>query len=80
MSRADILEEIRRLPETEQRDLVAQIWREFGNDTEQLAELSPEQAAELDRRLAEFEVNPGNGIPWSEVAGKIQKKFGWKLS
>ena len=70
MSRADILEEIRRLPEMEQRDLVAQICREFGSDTEQLAELSPEQAAELDRRLAEFEANPGNGVPWPEVARK----------
>ena len=80
MSRAEILEHIRRLPETEQRDLVEQIWREFGSDAEPATELSAEQAAELDRRLAEYNANPGSGIPWCDVAGKVEKKFGWKLS
>jgi putative addiction module component (TIGR02574 family) len=79
VSRTEILEQIRRLPDAEKRELVEQLWREFGTGEELTGDLSPEQASELDRRLAEFEANPHGGIPWSEVAERIEKKFGWKL-
>jgi len=75
MSAAQILEQIRRLPEAERREIVERIQDEFlkGED-----ELTPEQAAELDRRLAEFEKNPHDGIPWEQVEADLNKRFGWK--
>jgi len=41
-------------------------------------DLSPEQAAELDRRLAEFEKNPRAGIPWEQVEADLNRRFGWQ--
>jgi putative addiction module component (TIGR02574 family) len=41
-------------------------------------DLTPEQAAELDRRLTEFEENPRAGIPWEQVEADLNKRFGWK--
>ena len=41
-------------------------------------DLTPEQAAELDRRLAEFEKNPREGIPWEQVEADLNKRFGWR--
>ena len=58
MSASDILEQIRRLPPAEQYDVAEKVWEEFGDFDD---ELTPEQAAELDRRLADFEKNPRAG-------------------
>jgi len=34
-------------------------------------ELLPWQAEELDRRIAAYEANPSEGIPWKEVKRRI---------
>ena len=41
-------------------------------------DLTPEQAAELDRRLDEFEKNPHDGIPWEQVEAEMKQRFGWQ--
>ena len=38
------------------------------------AVLTPEQAAELDRRLAEHEADPGSAIPWDDVRRGLTSK------
>ena len=44
---------------------------------ESIPDLTAEQAAELDRRLAEFEKNPRGGIPLQQVEAEIKQRFGW---
>ena len=39
---------------------------------------TPEQSAELDRRIADFEKNPHDCIPWEQVEADLNKRFGWK--
>ena len=75
MSRTEILEELRRMPEPERRELVETIDFEFGDfdDT-----LTPEQKAELNRRAEEFSKNPRDGIPFEQVREEARKRFGWK--
>ena len=75
MSRTEILEELRRMPEAERRELVETIELEFGDfdDT-----LTPEQKSELDRRAEEFRNNPRVGIPFEQVREEARKRFGWK--
>jgi putative addiction module component (TIGR02574 family) len=87
MSKAEILEELRRMPEAERREVVAAIEMEFGDFVaEEVREeygdfddkLTPEQIAELERRAEEFRNNPQSGIPWEQVREQARKRFGWK--
>lgn len=75
MSASEILEELRRMPEAQRRELVETIEMEFGDFDD---ELTPEQVAELDRRAEEFRKNPHDGIPFEQVRAEAHKRFGWK--
>ena len=75
MSRTEILEELRRMPEPERRELVETIDLEFGDFND---ELTAEQKAELDRRAEEFRDNPRDGIPFEQDREEARKRFGWK--
>jgi putative addiction module component (TIGR02574 family) len=75
MSATEILAELRRMSEAERRQLVETIEIEFGGADD---ELTPEQAAELERRAKEFRNNPQAGIPWEQVRDEARKRFGWQ--
>ena len=72
MSRTEILEELRRMPEPERRELVETIEIEFGDfdDT-----LTPEQVAELDRRAEDALKHPGRGAPIEDVSAEIRQRL-----
>jgi len=72
MSRAEILEELRRMPETERRELVEEIDLEFGEFND---EPTPEQLAEFDRRGDELRRNPASGIPWETVRAEMKERI-----
>jgi len=77
MSAAEILKAAKALPQEERLKLAQDFWEivaEDGCDPD----LSSDQAAELDRRLAEFERDPGAGIPWEQVEASLNKRFGWQ--
>ena len=67
----DILDELLKLPASERADLASALWESL-TDTEREAEvvLTSEQRAELARRLAEHEADPGSAIPWEVIARK----------
>jgi putative addiction module component (TIGR02574 family) len=75
MSKAEVLEQIDKLPLAERQEVAEIVLQKYGNLDDAL---TPEQAAELDRRLAEFENNPHDGIPWEQVEADINKRFGWQ--
>ena len=72
MSATEILEELRRMPEAERRELVETIELEFGDfdDT-----LTPEQKAELDRRAERALAHPERCRPLDDVVADIEKRF-----
>jgi putative addiction module component (TIGR02574 family) len=72
MSAEQILEEIRRMPEAERRDLVERIGGEFVDFDE---ELRPEQIVELDRRAEDALKNPGRGTPWEQLRAETLAKY-----
>jgi putative addiction module component (TIGR02574 family) len=75
----EIIEQMRTLKTEEKREVVEQIWTVFGDELGWVdPDLTLEQAAELDRRLAEFEKNPRDGIPWEQVQADLKKRFNWK--
>jgi putative addiction module component (TIGR02574 family) len=77
MNATEILEAAKALPKEERIKLAQDFWEiivEDGYDPD----LTPELAAELDRRIAEFEANPDEGIPWEQVKAEMKQRFGWK--
>ena len=66
------LTELLKLPADQRAELALALWESL-DDKERDAELAltPEQEAELDRRLAEHLANPGSAIPWEEVRRKL---------
>ena len=75
MSATEILKQIEDLPCAERQVVAELIWEKYGAFED---ELTPEQSAELDRRIADFEKNPHDGISWEEVEAKLNKRFGWQ--
>ena len=64
MSATEILEQIRRLPENERREVAGQILEAVGDLD---SGLSSEQIAEAERRAERLSRNPESGIPWEQV-------------
>lgn len=56
----------------ERLQLVADLWDSIaGEAPDDAFPITPELAAELDRRLAEHEADPSTAIPWDEVRARI---------
>ena len=72
MSRTEILEELRRMPDAERRELVETIEMEFGDFDDPL---TPEQVAELERSAEDALKHPGRGTPIEEVSAEIKKRL-----
>jgi putative addiction module component (TIGR02574 family) len=69
---SNTLAELLKLSAKERIEIAMALWGSL-TDEEREAEmvLTPEQAAELDRRLADHLANPGTGIPWDDVRRKL---------
>ena len=70
----DTLTKLLDLPATERIDIAMALWDSL-TPAEQEAkfDLTPEQRAELDRRLADHIADPGSAIPWDEVRRKLRR-------
>ena len=75
MSRTEILEELRRMPDAERRELVETIDLEFGDFNDKL---TPEQITELERRAAEARAHPERGIPWETLKAELFERYNVK--
>jgi putative addiction module component (TIGR02574 family) len=72
MSAAEILEQIRRLPEKERLEVTERILEEFGyldNDP------SSEQIEEMERRADWLRRHPESGIPWEQVRAELKERL-----
>lgn len=63
---ADRMREIRELSVEERIELAEAIWESVEEDQDDF-ELTDAQKRELDRRLAAYEANPDDVIPWETV-------------
>ena len=65
-----IPKEILQLSTPEKLQLVEELWNDIALHPDEIS-LSPEQEAELDRRLELHQKKPEVGIPWEEVKSKL---------
>ena len=66
------IDELRKLPIPARLELVEDLWDSIAADSGKL-ELTDAQAAELDRRLAEHDAAPNEGVSWPELRERLQK-------
>lgn len=66
-------QEILKLSVQEKLELLDELWEDIAKHSDEIT-LSPEQEAELDRRLAMHVAEPEAGIPWAEVKRKLDSK------
>jgi putative addiction module component (TIGR02574 family) len=73
---AKIAEMIERMPElrtlspSDKLALVTELWDDLASNPEDIP-ITPEQIAEVDKRLEEYRKNPDLGSPWEEVKARI---------
>ena len=68
------VEQLRELPVEDRLQIVGELWDSIAEDSSSL-KLTPDQLAELDRRLDDLEKNPSEGRPWEEVRADIEKRL-----
>jgi len=66
-------EELFKLSAAERLELVEELWDSIADEHEALA-LTDEQRADLERRLAEADVDPSGGSPWEDVRERIRHR------
>jgi putative addiction module component (TIGR02574 family) len=74
MNKATLLAEIMQLTPKERRDLVEELCAAV--DEDEAFVLTPEQMAEIDRRIAEHERDPSSAVPWEIVVERLRARFG----
>ena len=68
----DTLTKLLELPPADRVDLAMALWESLtAAEKEAEFDLTPEQRAELDRRLAEHIADPASAIPWDQVRRKL---------
>jgi putative addiction module component (TIGR02574 family) len=69
------LSEILKLPANRRAELAMALWESLGiGEREAELELSPEDAAEIDRRWSEHIEKPDSVIPWDKVRRKLMDR------
>ncbi|MCG2669347.1 addiction module protein [Bradyrhizobium sp. GCM10023182] len=63
--------DISRLTPKEQLDLISEFWDSLSATD---VRLTPAQEAELDRRLATFEADRGEAIPWEDIEAELDRR------
>jgi putative addiction module component (TIGR02574 family) len=63
-----MMDELLKLPVAERIEIALALWESLENaDREEAFAMTPELAAELDRRWAEHVADPDSAIPWEDV-------------
>ena len=62
--------ELRTSSSSDKLALVTELWDDLASNPEDIP-ITPEQIAEVDRRLAEYRKNPDLGSTWEEVKARI---------
>jgi len=66
------LSDLLKLPAGERAELAMALWESLSDaERDRELELTPEQAAELDRRWLDHVQRPQSSIPWDEVRRKL---------
>ena len=71
---ATLIDEVKNLPLSQRIELIEALWESLAQEGYE-PELTHEQAAELDRRLAAHQEHPDDVIPWETIKKKLDSKY-----
>jgi putative addiction module component (TIGR02574 family) len=71
MNKTALIDQLMQLPPEERVEIAYQLWESVPASSDDL-ELTEEQKAELDRRMAEYERDPSRAIPLEQFLARIQ--------
>ncbi len=71
MSHNDLIENALALPAAERLEIIAALWDSIDGAH---AQLTPAQAAELDRRLASFEADKAGVMSWEDFKAELEER------
>jgi putative addiction module component (TIGR02574 family) len=70
------LTRLRELSVAERLQLVEDLWDSIAQDApDEALPITPELAAELDRRLAEHRAHPETAVPWETVRAELMARY-----
>lgn len=69
MSATEVVEQFRKLPREEQREVFEKLRDEFGEEP------TREQLEEFERRGERLRKNPESGIPWEQVRAELKDRI-----
>ncbi|HYR59020.1 MAG TPA: addiction module protein [Chthoniobacteraceae bacterium] len=72
---SELLEKAKQLPVAERVALMNEIWESLTAEGYE-PDVTPEEAAELERRWQEHLAHPESAIPWEQVKAELEAKFG----
>jgi len=71
------LDDLLKLPREKRFEYAMALWDSLSDeDRERAFDLTGEQKAELDRRLAEDDADPDSATPWEEVRKELRGRLG----
>lgn len=72
--KSELLEAAKALPLPERVAFAEAVWESIASEGHE-PQLTPAQAAELDRRLEDHRRDPAGGIPWREVKADLERRY-----
>ena len=72
----ELLAELLKLSPEERMQLAEDLWDSVAADPQHLPGLTPEQSAEIERRLESHRSDPGSAITWDEVRSRLWSQLG----
>ncbi|MGI8525637.1 MAG: addiction module protein [Pseudolabrys sp.] len=70
-----LLDQLMRLTPAERMDLACDLWDSLLGQSDEPPPLTPEQIAEVERRLAEHERDPTRAQPWETVKERLLARY-----
>jgi putative addiction module component (TIGR02574 family) len=72
MSKAELMQEIRRLPFAERVELLEELWRDAESERPELLDWQKDL---LDQRLREAEGDPEGWVSWDEAKQRLERQL-----
>ena len=71
---SQLIDQARGLPLEQRIQLIDELWESVAEEGYE-PPLTPQQAAELDRRLAAHQRNPDDLIPWEAIKEELKQRY-----